>query len=764
MENVRQKINGGLLFLLSMLLFLSLISYTPYDLPWYTSDPYRPARNWIQWMGSYSAGILVFLLGWTSVLVPAVILVCGIGLWNGWKTEHRVLKTGSGVTLALSLPTLLSILVGNSVKTNMMAAGGFFGMLVGDFLTNYFGFVGAVLISATIAILSLLVLTDFLVIPFMISMGKAIGAGVLWLIDQWVFWAKGERKARAGHQRAPRVRSNTATAGANVTKEKESINPTPKGVEEFLEESPESVGPIIRQHVSPSGSREKQRKTKETAMPNLSLFEDPPPTDEQELQDDLRGQSEVLEAALQDFGIEAKVEEVNQGPVITRYEIQPAPGVKVQRIIALSDDIAMAMKASSVRMALIPGTSRLGIEIPNRAPVLVFLKEVLASSEYQSQRSKSKLLLALGKDTSGVPIVSNLADMPHLLIAGATGSGKTICVNAIIMSLLYNNTPDELKLILVDPKMVELANYNEVPHLICPVVTDYKRVAIVLNWVVGEMERRYRLLAGAGARNITMYNEKVKSGALAPAAKSETTQTDHVSSENAKTEEEAPEAFAYIVVVIDELADLMMVLANEIEGAITRLAQLSRAVGIHLILATQRPSVDVITGVIKANFPARISFKVASKVDSRTVLDANGADKLLGKGDMLFLKPGSLKPIRAQGALVADTEIERLVSFLKKEWEAEFDQELLDVQQQKGGIGRDLGRDELFDEAARIVLETGQASASILQRRLRVGYTRAARLVDMMEQEGIVGPFRGSKAREILISREEFENKAQQKT
>jgi S-DNA-T family DNA segregation ATPase FtsK/SpoIIIE len=740
METVRQKIKGGLFFLLSVLLFLSLISYTPYDLPWYTSDPYRPAHNWIQWMGSYSAGILVFLLGWTSVLVPAVILVWGIGFWNGWKTEHRVLKTGSGVTLALSLPTLLSILVGNSVKTNMMAAGGLFGMLVGDFLTTYFGFVGAVLISATIAILSLLVLTDFLAIPFMISIWKTIGAGVLWLIDQWVFWAKGERKARAGRQRSPRIHSNTTAA----------------------EESSDAAGPIIRQHIPSSGSRGKQRRMKET--PGLSLFEDPPPADEQGLQDDLRGQSEILESTLQDFGIEAKVEEVNQGPVITRYEIQSAPGVKVQRIMALSDDVAMAMKASSVRMALIPGTSRLGIEVPNSAPVLVFLKEVLASSEYQSQRSKSKLLLALGKDTSGVSIVSNLADMPHLLIAGTTGSGKTICVNALIMSLLYNNTPDELKLILVDPKMVELANYNDVPHLICPVVTDYKKVAIVLNWVVGEMERRYRLLAAGGARNITMYNEKIKSGTLAPAAKPEAAQTDESPVENAKVEENAPEPLAYIVIVIDELADLMMVLANEIEGAITRLAQLSRAVGIHLILATQRPSVDVITGVIKANFPARVAFKVASKVDSRTVLDANGADKLLGKGDLLFLKPGSLKPIRAQGALVTDTEIERLVSFLRKEWEAEFDQELLDVQQQKGGIGSDLGRDELFDEAARIVLATGQASASILQRRLRVGYARAARLVDMMEQEGIVGPFRGSKAREILISHEEFENQVQQKT
>lgn len=753
MENATQKIKAGLIFLVSVLLLLSLISYTPYDLSWYSSDPYRPPHNWIQLVGSYSSGILVFLLGWTSVLFPLVTFIWAAGLWNGWQGKHRVLKIGAGITLTLSLPTLLSVVVGNSVKTQMMSSGGLVGFFLGDFLANYFGFIGALLIAGTIAVLSVLVVTDFLAIPFVISMAKAIGSGVLWVVDQWLVWVKpGRKERRMAREKAPRIRSNAGTEKI------EAAAASFKKVEEFLEETPEAVGPIIRQNVSTApSSREKKEKQKKESyeMPNLSLLDNPPPTDEQELQDDLRTQSEVLEATLQDFGIEAKVEEVNQGPVITRYELQPAPGVKVQKIMALSDDIAMAMKASSVRMALIPGSSRLGVEVPNRAPVLVFLKEILASNEYQSQRHKKKLFLGLGKDTSGAPIVADLADMPHLLIAGTTGSGKTVCVNTLILSLLYNNTPEELKLILVDPKMVEMTHFNEVPHLICPVVTDYKKVAMVLNWVVAEMERRYRLLASASARNIMMYNEKMKS------FKQEASPKDEPTEESPGEREQNHKLLPYIVVVIDELADLMMMLANEIEGAITRLAQLSRAVGIHIVLATQRPSVDVITGVIKANFPARIAFKVASKVDSRTVLDLNGADKLLGKGDMLFLKPGYVKPIRAQGALVSDTEIERLVSFLKKEWQTEFDPELLEVQQQRGGAG-DLGKDDLLEEAIRIVLETGQASASILQRRLRVGYTRAARLVDMMEQENIVGPFRGSKAREILVSREEFENRNQE--
>ncbi len=428
----------------------------------------------------------------------------------------------------------------------------------------------------------------------------------------------------------------------------------------------------------------------------------------------------ILEETLEDFGISAKVTDIERGPVITRYELEPAPGVKLNRIVALSDDIALAMKAQSVRIiAPIPGKGRVGVEVPNMQSSFVYLKEVLATQKFQE--ASSKLTLALGKDIGGQPIVADLDDMPHLLIAGTTGAGKTVCVNSLILSLLFKATPYDLKFLMVDPKMVELMPFNGLPHLLCPILTDAKRTSQALNWVVNEMEERYQLLAKVGARNIASYNEK-------------------------------QEKLPYIVVVIDEFADLMSVAAEQIENAVTRLAQLSRAVGIHLILATQRPSVDVITGVIKANLPARISFKVASKVDSRTVLDMNGADKLLGKGDMLFLRPGESKLIRIQGSLVSDKEIERVVGFINSQAEPVYDEEILKEQQKSS---RTFGeKDELYDEAVRIIMESNQASVSILQRRLRLGYTRAARIIDTMEEEGLVGHFEGSKPRKILVDRE----------
>jgi S-DNA-T family DNA segregation ATPase FtsK/SpoIIIE len=456
-------------------------------------------------------------------------------------------------------------------------------------------------------------------------------------------------------------------------------------------------------------------------MPSLELLNTPPPEFERMIGEDLEDAAAILEDTFRDFGIESKVVDISKGPVVTRYEVQLAPGVKVNRITALSDDISLAMKATTVRIeAPIPGKSCVGIEVPNLSTSLVYLKEILESREYQEKARASKLSIALGKDISGRCVVADLADMPHLLIAGTTGSGKTVCVNSIIMSMIYNATPDEVKFLMVDPKMVELAVYNGLPHLLCPVVTDAKKVSGALSWVVGEMENRYKMLAKVTARNIQSFN--------------------------LKSEEKLP----YIVIIIDELADLMMIAQEDIENAITRLAQLSRAVGIHLLLATQRPSVDVVTGVIKANFPARISFKVASKVDSRTVLDMNGADKLLGKGDMLFLEPGKEKPIRAQGTLLTDDEIEKVVTFIKQQRNPIYDEEILE-QQKKSVTGRNgIDKDVFFDEAVNMVLETGQASVSMLQRRLRLGYTRAARLIDAMEEEGIVGPFRGSKPREIL--------------
>ena len=404
--------------------------------------------------------------------------------------------------------------------------------------------------------------------------------------------------------------------------------------------------------------------------------------------------------------------------------------------MALSEDLALAMKARSVRIvAPIPGKAAVGIEVPNSITTLVYLKEILESSEWE--KSPSKLKIPLGKDIAGIPVVGDLSTMPHLLIAGATGSGKTVCVNAIIVGLLFSLSPDKIKFLMVDPKRVELAIFNDLPHLLCPVVTEPSKVAGALNWVVEEMEDRYKTFAKLGVRNIDIYNQKLSAGKTA-------------------LNGEALKPLPYLMIIIDELADLMVVAQEKIENHITRLAQLSRAVGIHIVLATQRPSVDVITGVIKANFPARISFKVASKVDSRTVLDANGADKLLGNGDLLFLKPGISKPIRGQGTLLFDKEIERVVSFLKSQQEPQYNEEVLKSFEEKARRSY-FEEDELFGEAVKMVLETKQASVSMLQRRMRLGYTRAARLIDAMEEKRIVGPYCGSRPREILISNWEEE-------
>lgn len=462
--------------------------------------------------------------------------------------------------------------------------------------------------------------------------------------------------------------------------------------------------------------------------------------------DNLQENSKILEATLAEFGIEVRVMEVEQGPVITRYELLPAPGVKVNSIAAVADDIALALKAVSVRLIIpIPGKSAVGVEVPNSVASTVFVRELVEPAFFRNK--KMALPLAIGKDTSGKPLVADLASMPHLLIAGTTGSGKTVCVNAIITGLLYTCSPQDLKFVMVDPKMVELAGYNKLPHMLAPVVTDVKKAAATLNWVVNEMENRYKLFAAVGVRNIQSFNTRP----ISEEAKQQMEQN--------PSESVVPVKLPYIVVIIDELADLMMVAQDKVETAIARLAQLSRAVGIHLILATQRPSVDVITGVIKANFPARISFKVASKVDSRTVLDASGADKLIGKGDMLFIQPGDSKPIRGQAALIVDDEINAVVKYCADQAKPEYHPEIVAG---PGGAKSDnpMEKDELFDEAVAVVLETGQASTSNLQRRLRLGYTRAARIIDQMEAEGLVGPAQGAKPRDIFMSREDAPAKA----
>ncbi|WP_405114037.1 DNA translocase FtsK [Paenibacillus sp. FSL K6-1217] len=447
-------------------------------------------------------------------------------------------------------------------------------------------------------------------------------------------------------------------------------------------------------------------------------------------QNDYMQTARKLEATLESFGVRAKVLEVVRGPAVTRYEIQPDIGVKVSRIVNLTDDIALALAAKDIRMeAPIPGKSAIGIEVPNSEVSVVTMREVMETQIFQD--AESRLSIAFGRDISGQTIIGNLAKMPHLLVAGATGSGKSVCINGIITSILYKAKPNEVKFLMVDPKMVELNVYNGIPHLLAPVVTDPKRASLALKKIVVEMEKRYELFSKSGTRNMEGYNNLMKDN---PAA-----------------------VLPYIVVIVDELADLMMVAANDVEDAICRLAQMARAAGIHLIIATQRPSVDVITGLIKANIPSRIAFGVSSNVDSRTILDMPGAEKLLGRGDMLFLPMGASKPIRVQGAFMSDQEVETIVQYVSSQGEANYDESLVPEVDDTMSDDQE-PQDELYEQAVQIVLEAKQASVSLLQRRMRVGYTRAARLIDSMEARGVIGPYEGSKPREVLMSLEQYQH------
>ncbi|KFD41352.1 cell division protein FtsK [Peptococcaceae bacterium SCADC1_2_3] len=451
------------------------------------------------------------------------------------------------------------------------------------------------------------------------------------------------------------------------------------------------------------------------------------------LDKEISEKTRVLEDTLNNFGITIKVNRVNVGPTVTRYEFQPPPGVKVSRIVGLADDITLAMAASRVRIeAPIPGKAAVGIEIPNREISSVYLRELIETKEFAS--SSSRLTVVLGRDIAGTPIITDLSKMPHLLIAGATGAGKSVCINTLISSILFKATPDEVKFLLIDPKMVELTIYSDIPHLISPVVTNVKKTAGALHWAVKEMEHRYELFAACGAKDITRYNEIMCK--LPP--------------EN--------QCLPFIVVIIDELADLMMIAPNEVEDAICRLAQMARAAGIHLVLATQRPSVDVITGLIKANIPSRISFAVTSQMDSRTILDMGGAEKLVGKGDMLFLPIGASKPVRLQGAFLTDKDITTLTNFIKEQMSPVFNEEVTLVQPELKN-NNEKQDDELFPQAVNVLLENGNASVSLLQRRLRIGYSRAARLIDLMEDKGIVSTYEGNKPRTILVNKEQFNQK-----
>jgi len=733
-QNRRNEVYGILLFALSILFFLSLLSFSPQDLSFYTSSVSEAPQNWVGHIGARIAGVLFFLFGWTAFLIPSVILLWSALKFFGKDQKLLTIRIWGGSVLFLSTSALLSLFNFQS-ETQRFETGGLLGLFISDNLREYLGTPGSAVVLIAIFLVCFILATNIRIDPLLMALFQVLRKVIL------AFKTIFSRPPASARKVSARSWNEEPLVKPRESRKFEEAEPGEIDREEKKEKRKITFPKIVPLHTKAPKKEEppeiipipSPKRTGEFQLPSLSLLNSPPPLKEREQRENLGENSRILEETLREFGIEVKVIQVEPGPVITRYELQPAPGVKVNRITSLSDDISMVMKAQSIRIiAPIPGKSAVGIEVPNTAATTVYLKDVLESQAFQ--QSPSKLTLALGKDTGGDPLVADLADMPHLLIAGTTGSGKTICINTIVASLLFNASPDELKLLMVDPKMVELALYNDLPHLITPVLTDPKKVKGALAWVVQEMENRYKRLAKMGARNLKAYNERVQRKDNLP-------------------EGETFEYIPYLVVIIDELADLMMVAPQEVEGAITRLAQLSRAVGIHIVLATQRPSVDVLTGVIKANFPARISFKVASKVDSRTVLDMNGADRLVGKGDMLFLKPGLSKPIRAQGALVQDQEVEKLAKFLRSQRATDYHEGI--IQEQEKRMGRNAPKDELYDDAVKTVLQTRHASVSVLQRRFGLGYSRAARLIDMMEEEGIVGPHRGSKPREILVEPEE---------
>ncbi len=739
----QERINeiwGVLLFALSVLVFVSLVTYDPNDLRIFTSNPNVYTHNYAGIIGAYVAAVLFSLIGFSAFIIPALTLTWSLGKFLNKVPQKFYFKLLGTSFLFIASSALLSLASSPQSDAVKVHWGGLLGLFFSNFFVRYLGPVGAWVIVIVLGALSILLATELLIFPIVMSLTSAVSELMSLLFKKKPGQAKEKRFEKVEAQ-SPLRRSfeqiKAEIAKGKETKEKASANEAKIAaqIKEQTREEPRTtiidIKKIIKkEEQKPAQVKVVKRVIGDYKLPDLSLLDSPPPLEERKISDDLDASAKILEDTLADFGIEVKITAVERGPVITRYELEPAPGVKVMKITSLSDDIALAMKAQSVRIvAPIPGKARVGVEVPNSSSSLVYLKEILQSPEFQN--SKSKLTLALGKDIAGTPVIADLGEMPHMLIAGTTGSGKTVCVNSIISSMLFNASPDEVKFLMVDPKMVELSMFNGLPHLLCPVVTDHKKVSGALNWVVSEMDSRYRLFARLAVRNIEFFHEKLSKGEF-------------------KDQEEVPEVLPYIVVIIDELADLMLVAPQEVENAITRLSQLSRAVGIHIILATQRPSVDVVTGVIKANFPARISFKVASKVDSRTVLDANGADKLLGKGDMLFMRPGDAKPTRAQACLVKDREIERVISFIKEQRTAEYDEEI-QKEQEKKSHGRTYEKDEMYEEAVSMVLETKQASVSMLQRRLGLGYTRAARLVDTMEAEGIVGPYNGSKPRDILI-------------
>lgn len=774
-----RELSGIVLLTFSLLMVLALVSYQWKDISVLKVPTNNPIANFIGPAGAWCSFVALMVFGVGAILIPVVTSLIGIILLFSPKEKlwpRIIWGTIAIITVSGLIELHPASLAALCHKFNIIGiSGGVLGWLVVDrWLGTLFGTPGATILIAGILISSL----------FMFIGKQAIYAFLQRIYHFFLFLktqaevilearrgkldiiAREERtiskqqaileKAMEKEKRRARMTQTGAVAADNVMP----MSPPEKaGAQEQTEQSPfsgkESESHIFTQPPEKKQPEERKSRAKESEsataesstkerlayqLPPISLLKPVPLDQDRTIRGDFQTTARIMKETLAEFGIESEITNIEQGPVVTRYELLPAPGVRVEKISQLSNNLALTLKATSVRVqAPIPGKGVVGIEVPNSIANLVYLRDMLEGEKWQS--SKAAIPIILGKDVGGNDLIADLAVMPHLLIAGATGSGKTVCINSILAGLLMSKTPDQLRLLLVDPKIVEFAMYNCIPHLITPVITNPKKVALGLRWAINEMEKRYKLFARAGVRTIQSYNNRQngKHSAFVGVADNE--------------DEIMPDRIPYIVIVIDELADLMTVAQADIENLITRLAQLSRAVGIHMILATQRPSVNVITGTIKANFPARISFQVAQKVDSRTILDTSGADKLLGCGDMLILPPGTSKLVRAQSAMTTDEDINAIVDFIRKQAQPNYEMDIKESLE-KAGTSTTLNGEvdeDLLEQAIEIIRQTHRASVSLLQRRMKIGYNRAGRLMDVLENRGVVGPAHGSDPREILI-------------
>ena len=760
------QIAGVFLATVGILWLLSLLTFSPADPVLFSphSSTQPVPDNAVGLVGSTVAFSLLTLVGGGSFVVP--LLLVGFGLTVLWSESFRVSFVGLvGSLLAiLSVSALLHLQSSSVATSNLLlspTAGGLVGQGLSDILGTYFAQIGAMVI-----LLAMLLVAFLLLVPVslgqmvrgMVAMGGSLGArfaASLVAIKDHEWW---RQRAEPKKNKSIRINREIPARGGIGGLGLDSILESAKGPQDLLENAPALLEEEPR--LALTDQTDQDYLTRKTVSES---YEMPSPTDlldthaaraAHQTDSVLKTQSEVLVQTLSSFGIEGSVTDVHPGPVITMYEFAPGPGIKVARIVNLSDDLAMALKALKVRVvAPLPNKSTVGIEVPNPQRETVGLKDMLTSEAFA--KARSTLAIALGKDIYGRPVVTDLRTMPHLLVAGATGAGKSVGLNCLLLNILFTAHPDEVKLLLVDPKVLELQVYDGVPHLIRPVITNPKEAARGLSWVVQEMERRYRVLAELGVRNIDAYNRKVtelqESGSTGRKKKklSKAQAMDLDDAPDLEIPVEERSTLPYIVVVIDEFADLMMVAPKDIEDRIARLAQMARASGIHLILATQRPSVDVVTGIIKANFPARIAYQVSSKIDSRTILDSNGAESLLGKGDMLFLASGTGRIVRLHGPYVSDEEVRNVVEWVKSQASPIYDEAALAAVQESPAEEQEA--DETYERARELIMTTGQASASFIQRRLRVGYPRAARMIEQMEEEGLVSAPGRDGRREVLV-------------